>query len=663
MKLPRVLRLSLFIGLFLLMLMSLFRLGLYLYFPAPEGAHSAITGAFVLGLRYDLRDVCILILPFLILGSFRKLSPFDSVRARRGWLFYFVFFSIILLFFYVFDFSYFAYLQQRLNAQVLNFLEDASISFNMMWQSYPIIKLLIFIGVAAWVCAKFYQYLFRKISNYTPVLTRWKKVVFFIAGFLVMGLGIFGRIGQYPLRWSDAFSFGDDYLAAVSLNPFQSFFSSLKFRSTSFDAARTRKYYHEMAALLGVDQPDSSKLNFERKVHDTTSFLSFTQTPNVVVVICESFAAYKSSMWGNPLNTTPFFADMCRNGYFFDHCFTAQWGTARGVWATITGIPDVQEGPTASRNPLAVDQHTIISDFKGYDKFYFLGGSTTWANIRGLLKNNIEGLKIYEQEDFAAEKVDVWGVSDKNLFLEANKILAHQQKPFFAVIQTADNHRPFTIPQEDLAEFKKLDISKDSLHQYGFSDLAEFNAFRYTDFCYKKFITAAQQEKYFSNTLFVFVGDHGNPGNASANFPDAWTKYGLVYTHVPLLFYAPGRLPARRSATLCSQQDILASVASLCKISYRNTTMGRNLFSLDTMKNKNDFSFIQANTNGGYSIIQNDLYYRFDKAGRRTTFCSIVNNQPVPVNNYTDSLKRAMSSRAEACFETARYMLYNNKKK
>ena len=69
-------------------------------------------------------------------------------------------------------------------------------------------------------------------------------------------------------------------------------------------------------------------------------------------------------MYGNPLNTTPFFADMCKQGVFFNRAFSPAYGTARGVWATITGVPDVQLGKTSSRNPAAVNQHTIINDFK-----------------------------------------------------------------------------------------------------------------------------------------------------------------------------------------------------------------------------------------------------------------------------------------------------------
>ena len=117
------------------------------------------------------------------------------------------------------------------------------------------------------------------------------------------------------------------------------------------------------------------------------------------------------------------------------------------------------------------------------------------------MKNNINNLNIYEQENFNSEIVDVWGISDKNLFLESNKLLAKQQKPFFAIIQTADNHRPYTIPTEDLNEFKKIEYPADTLKKYGYEDNAQLNAFRYTDFNFNKFIEAAKKEKYFDTIV------------------------------------------------------------------------------------------------------------------------------------------------------------------
>ena len=108
----------------------------------------------------------------------------------------------------------------------------------------------------------------------------------------------FGQFNQYPLRWSDAFRFENDYAANVSLNPFQSFFSSLEFRGASYDIIAVRNSYAWMSNYLGVDHPDTSTLNFTRN-HVYNSLEN--KHLNVVVVLCESFSAYKSSMYGNPL--------------------------------------------------------------------------------------------------------------------------------------------------------------------------------------------------------------------------------------------------------------------------------------------------------------------------------------------------------------------------
>jgi hypothetical protein len=45
--------------------------------------------------------------------------------------------------------------------------------------------------------------------------------------------------------------------------------------------------------------------------------------------------------------------------------------------------------------------------------------------------NNIDDLHLYEEDDFKSSKEDVWGISDKNLFLESNKILANKAEAIF----------------------------------------------------------------------------------------------------------------------------------------------------------------------------------------------------------------------------------------
>jgi phosphoglycerol transferase MdoB-like AlkP superfamily enzyme len=424
-----------------------------------------------------------------------------------------------------------------------------------------------------------------------------------------------------------------------------------------FNPDLVRKAYPVLKPYFGFPG-DSLNLNYERIITRPP----VNNKPNIVVVICESFSAYKSSMWGNPLNTTPFFNSICDQGIFFDQCFTPSYGTARGVWAVLTGIPDVgQANSTTSRNPGAVNQHTIINDFKGYDKYYFIGGSASWANIRGLLNNNIDGLHLYEQENYKASKLDVWGISDKNLFLEANQVLKKQQPPFFAVIQTADNHRPYTIPAEDLEEFHKLQMPADSLKAYGFESNDEMNAFRYTDFCFRKFMEAAGKENYFTNTIFVFVGDHGIAGDAGNMFPRAWTNERLDNMHVPMLFYSPSLIKPKRIHEFVSQVDLLPTAAGLAGISYRNTTLGRDLLDSSLYPAK-AFSFLYDPDQGYIDLLMGSFLYRTNLNTGKEDMYSVIGNDPVNKANLKDSTRK-MSVLTKAFYETAKYMLLNNKKK
>jgi phosphoglycerol transferase MdoB-like AlkP superfamily enzyme len=659
----RLLRWLLSIGILLFLLMSLLRIIFVFVFKPINIPWSERGAAFMLGLRFDARIICVLLLPLLIIGSFRRCNPFLSTRSKRIMLWVLGIFIFGLAFFYSADFAHFSYLSQRLNAQVLNYTEDKGISARMVWQTYPVIRiilgiLLVTIGVI-WLVRIFYK----QIARSQTVVKKANRLAWSILLGLAFAVAIFGRIGQYPLRWSDAFSLRNDFEANTALNPIQSFFSSLTFRGSTFDPQKTRQYYSLIADHFGIEQPDSIHLNYERTYKGADSIAA---KPNIVVVICESFSAYKSSMWRNPLNTTPYFDQLCKNGVFFNHCFTPSFGTARGVWATITGIPDVEIPKTASRNPAMVDQNTIINDFNGYEKMYFIGGSTSWANIRGLLMNNINGLHLYEGQDFSASKVDVWGISDKNLFLGANEVLDKQAAPFFAVIQTADNHRPYTIPGEDMAAFKKVSVATDTLKKYGFENNDELNAFRYTDYCYEQFIEGARKKKFFNNTIFVFVGDHGIAGYGGDMFPKAWTDHLLTQEHVPLLFYSPARLQPRKIENIASQVDVLPTVAALAGISYHNTTLGRNLFDTTTLNhpdNTKNCAFIIDHNIWQIGIVTSKFYYQRSLENGKQQLVSIIDNNPVDNSPERSAIIDSARRLTEAYFETAKYLLFNNKKK
>lgn len=650
-RLSRLSRLMLSVGIILLIIMTLARIGSYLYFTSHNEQN--LLSAFVLGLRFDLRTISLILLVILIIGSFRFLKPFNSRRHRNTWVVILSIIFTVLVFFYVIDFAHYSYLNQRLNASVLNYLEDAGISMQMVWESYPVIWLFMLILSLGTGFFFLLRWITRKISRRAKKIPTKQRVVETLVWLVFLGVSIFGSLSQYPLRWSDAFGLGTDYKANLALNPFESFFNTLQFRKQTYDPAKLKEAYRFLNNYYQFD--DTTGIDFTRSynpvvIPDTTL--------NVVIILAESFSSYKSSVFGNPLKTSPFFDSLANNGLLFTRCFTPAYGTARGVWATITSNPDVEAPATASRNPAAVKQKTVINEFKAHDKYYFLGGSTSWANIRGLLQNNIDGLKIYEQENFDLPKIDVWGISDKNLLLEANKILAKNNKPFFAVIQTADNHRPYTIPDEDLDEFKKESVPASKFKAAGFESIEEYNAFRYADFCMQKFFEAASKEAYFRNTIFVIVGDHGIPGNAGNVFPIVYTQQRLTQHHVPLLYYAPAYIEPQKIDRISSQIDVVPTAAGLAGISYKNSSLGRDLMSPEAMK---QFAFLFDMDNRQLNIVDSSFLFKHQWVTDRNEIYSILNNSPVTRTPAVEKRMQELKRLSEAFYEASKYMLTRGK--
>src|SRR5215207_5177337 len=382
--------------------------------------------SFFMGLRFDLRWISILLLPIIIGSLVPGFSPFYSLRNRKIWTWYLAVVTFFVIFFFAADFGAFSYNRTRLGASALNFVEDPGISAKMLWQSYPIP----WMGLGLLITVVLLRQMFRRMHVSIVHKTEGKGIRYnrkwFIGAVFFFGFFIYGNVGRQPLRWSEAFRFNNSFKSSLALNPLQNFFYTLKLRRTEFDETRARAYFPLMKEWMGVD---NSNFSYNRSFAPR---LGAAYQPNVVLVICESFSMYKSSMSGNPLNTTPFFKSLSDSGLFFNRCFTPHFSTARGLFATLTGIPDVQLSKFSTRNPLALDQHTIINNFNGYQKMYFLGGSPSFNNFEGLVKN-IDGLQMYTEGKFKRKPVNVWGISDNDLFLEANKVFAGQTSPFFAI--------------------------------------------------------------------------------------------------------------------------------------------------------------------------------------------------------------------------------------
>ena len=354
------------------------------------------------------------------------------------------------------DFGYYAYAASRVNVSILQFLYNPDTSAGMIWASYPVVRHALGLALAAWAVLRGARLLLERARHWpAAAASRRARIAASIVVALAAAAGRLRQVLLVPAALVRRVFLDQHLRRRPRAQP-----GALLRRDAAQEARGlrpgegARRLPRSSRSYLGIADPDPARLVYARRVAPRVAAgrrlptaAAPARRPNVVIVLLESFAAYKTGSFGNPLDPTPRFDALAREGTLYTRFFTPTWGTARSVWATVTGLPDVETDLTATRNPLLVSQNSILNDFTGYEKLYFLGGSLNWANIRGLLAANIAGLRLFEEGSYSAPRVDVWGISDLDLFEEANRVFTGIGKPFVAIVQTSGSHRPYTIPE------------------------------------------------------------------------------------------------------------------------------------------------------------------------------------------------------------------------
>src|SRR5215216_5944752 len=136
---------------------TLSRVATVFLFRPGNISYSSLLPSFFLGFQYDAKWIAIILLPIALLSLYSKLSPFYSEKNKRWWSYYLALATLLVLFFFSADFGNFSYNHTRINASALNFAQDFIISFKMLWQSYPMIWILLALVLAVGLIAKLIQ--------------------------------------------------------------------------------------------------------------------------------------------------------------------------------------------------------------------------------------------------------------------------------------------------------------------------------------------------------------------------------------------------------------------------------------------------------------------------------------------------------------------------
>lgn len=643
------------------------RVAFYFYFLHGALDHPASTlwQAFFVGVRFDLRIALLIVLPVILMTFLPgRLTPRRSRLmgiVAAAWL---VVASLAVALVYIFDFAHYSYLAERLNVSVLRFLDNREDSLRMVWESYPVVPLLLALAALGTAVAFWKAHLLRRYRESVPVQRGWVKAT--VVGFvcvIVYAHGLMGTVGTtFPLRWSDAYFANDQEVAALALNPVVYFYDSMSYQTRPWNKKLLRKRYQRVADWLGVDEPDAETFNFTRQVPGRERD---GRPPNVVFIHLESLGANRMGIFGNPLNATETLDRMGRNGLFFPNFMVPSSGTARTVFGLITGIPDVSwGGTTASRNPQIVEQYTLVNAFEDYKKLYFIGGAGGWANVKGILESNINDLELWEEGHYDAPDVDVWGISDRSLFQAAHRRLEQieSDKPFVAFIQTAGNHRPFTIPDDD-SGFQVEDISDDEVQAHSFLGADQYNAVRLLDYNIDYYINELVKGSWYEdNTIYVMYGDHNDRSETSSHMGYS-EALDLYKHHVPLIIYGPGVIESPRVVEKpASLVDLLPTALGIAGLPYENRTLGRDLLNWDKPGYAMTFGGNRTNNPtigllgeqyhlSMYHDGENVLLYPLEDASRKN---EVSEEKPEVTAD-----RKAM---LEGLYQAARYLMQNNKR-
>ncbi len=294
--------------------------------------------------------------------------------------------------------------------------------------------------------------------------------------------------------------------------------------------------------------------------------------PNIVMVVIESFSGEFISAFGNQDHITPNFDELTNNSIFFTNLYATGTRTVRGMEALTLSVPPTP-GNSIVRRPKNDNLFSIATILKqrNYHPYFIYGGDGYFDNMNSFFggqgfdivdrnRGNPLSDKIkthrYNIPDNEVSFENAWGVCDEDLYKQTLKYAdksSEEKQPFFQVVMTTSNHRPYTFPAG------KIDLDQGTRNA----------AVKYTDFALGKFLKEAKTKPWFSNTVFVVVADH------CASSAGKW-EININKHHIPAIIYNLKNEPENINR-LTSQIDLLPTLLGYLNWGYDTQFYGKDI--------------------------------------------------------------------------------------
>ena len=288
--------------------------------------------------------------------------------------------------------------------------------------------------------------------------------------------------------------------------------------------------------------------------------------PNVVIFILESnakeyFGSFnKDIKIPNYKGYTPFVDSLAQHSMIYTNAYANGYKSIHAMSSVLAGIPSFKDAFTSSPYPKQKTE-SLVSTLKseGYATSFFHGapngsmGFLGYANILGF--DHYYGKNEYNND---ADFDGVWGIWDEPFFQYFNTTISKEKQPFMATLFSVSSHEPYQVPDKYKGKFPKGDVN---IHQ----------CIGYTDYALKQFFASAKKQSWFNNTIFVFVGDHGN-----TIFYDEYKKE-MNKNAVAMMIYKPNSDLVGESKEYAQQMDLYPTILDLMGYNKPFRSWGRSL--------------------------------------------------------------------------------------
>lgn len=538
------------------------RLVLWWQFGRPQGVGlGSLIWVVPAGLFADAVQSLYLLAPFAI---FVLLMPDGVLRVRAMrivmmgcaclWIFGVLFLSAI-------EYYFFDEFDSRLNLVAVDYLMYPTEVVGDIRDSYPVIPVLIAAGATAIVLV----WTSRRFLNTPRTATRFSQRARIFAGLTAVLLVCVVAFS------ADTFALSDNRVASeIAENGASSFFHALRTSEIDYNANYATRSYRANLNNLVTHLSDHggrfTRLSEGRLDRDFPANPNGLGKLNVVVIASESFGAEFSRLYGSPHDWTPRFDCYARQSLWFSHMYASGTRTVRGLEAIVTSLPPIPSVSVLRRpgNEEMANWGSVMRE-QGYRTSFLYGGYGYFDNMNYFFSHN--GFEVHDRQDTPGPTrfANIWGVSDEDLFDSALRYydeIGSSGQPFFSLIMTTSNHKPFTF-RAGVPGVKPRGGGREA-------------GVRYADFAQGYFLDQARKRKWFDNTLFIIVADHGARVYGREEIP-------LRTYEIPMLFYAPRYLHPQQVTSLTTQIDIAPTVLGLLGLPYHAP-----FFGIDVLHAPND---------------------------------------------------------------------------